>query len=147
MGASMTEVILGIIAATLLVTVVVALAITQGNKRRVARAQHNRWITDALKSIASEADRKRLHIHAAQKVDVKDTFLHLRQLVDGYPGDVHSKIDQMEDLWQQLDSQVTQFNEAPASSTLQSSVVAVRTSKLANEIGRIATSVETSLAG
>lgn len=113
-------------------------------QRRPDPAQRQ-WIVTTLESIRQEADRKRLHIHADPKIDVEEAFNQLRELMADYPGPLQERIETMAERWQDLSSQFAEFQAREAGSTLQNSLLASRTSKLANDIGELADEISTNL--
>lgn len=99
-------------------------------------AEHE-WIITTLESIKSEADRKRLHLHTTPKVDVDAAFIELRKLLMNYPEPLREKVHSIEQRWRDLNAQYAEFQAQSPGSTLQNSLIATRTSKLANEIGEL----------
>jgi hypothetical protein len=110
--------------------------------RRTARTSRKQWIIDGLRSITDEADRKRMHIHAPRKIDVDEAFVQLRKLTADHSREIVDAIDEMEQLWQELDSQFAEFTQGSSSSTLQTSLLTARTTKLANRLGDVARRIE-----
>lgn len=110
--------------------------------KRTARNSRKQWIIDALRSITDEANRKRLHIHAPHKIDVNEAFVQLRKLTADHQREIVDAIDEMEKLWQELDSQFAEFAQGSSASTLQTSLLTAKTTKLANRLGEAAKRIE-----
>lgn len=131
----MVEIISSIIA----IAAVTAIAWLYSQQKRKHRLldHHRDWITDAINTITTEADRKRQHLNAVPKIDVTATLEQLRGLVADQPGEIISDVEEMERLWNELTSILAEITQASPNSTLQNSVATARASKLANRIGEL----------
>ncbi len=114
-------------------------------KRRGPTPAQQQWIVTTLESIRAEADRKRLHLHAEPKFDVDTAFDELRRLLTDYPGTLQERVEDMATRWQELNSKVVEFKGQETGTTLQNSLIATRTSHLANEIGSLADEIRADL--
>lgn len=140
----MLEITVGIVAALAVVAIIWMTANRRG--QRDTHDSRRQWIIDTLRSITDEADRKRLHVHAPHKIDVNEAFVHLHNLTANHAREITDAIDEMERLWQELDSQFAEFTQGSTASTLQTSLLTARTTKLANRLDEVARRIEQSLA-
>lgn len=135
----------GVWIAVAAVAVALATIVFFYTRRPAPTPADQRWIMSTLKSIREEADRRRLHPNAEAKFDVPAAFDDLRLLMSRYPGPLQENVEQLADRWQELDRQYLAFQNQDPGSTLQNSIVANRTSKLANEIGELIEEIESDL--
>ncbi len=134
-----------IVGGGIVVAILLYLVTIRRPSQRQPDSKQREWIVTTLESIRLEADRKRLDIHATPKIDVNSAFGQLRDLMNDYPGPTRQKIEELATGWQNLASQYAEFEGQGTGSTLQNSLLATRTSKLANEIGALVKTLESEL--
>ncbi len=124
--------------AAIAIVVVIYWSIRRQQSRSLFREQHRTWILEAVAAIDCEANRKRLDLNASPKIDVSATFDELRRLTGDYPPEIREHIEDMTQTWQALETHLADYTAQSTASTLQNSILANRTSKLANHMGEVA---------
>ncbi|XOV88133.1 MAG: hypothetical protein ACFHX7_24775 [Pseudomonadota bacterium] len=134
-----------LLVAAILAVVAIYWSIRRQQNRNLSREQHRAWILEAVAAIDCEANRKRLDLNATPKIDIPATFDELRRLTADYPKEIREHIEDMAQTWQTLESHLADYTAQSTASTLQNSILANRTSKLANHMGEVAEKLKTGL--
>ena len=135
----MNEVVISSLALLVMVITSVIVAVLlrkhRSQKSQLNQQVSNERISEALTAVAEQAEQRRLRIHLPAKEF--DSMKNLSTLSESFPRHIQKDVEQLETLWQVLDDQIAIFNNQPAHSTMQSSILTSKTLDAADEIEKL----------